>query len=141
LPVVISNIPSSTTERRVAFALTVCLFVVFGMVAPFAHLPLPRVDPFIPVIQTVVCIAELVTAILLFAQYSIRPQVGLLALAGGYISSGLFAFMQTLAFPGAYAPNGLIGDPLISPVYLSASGTLRCFLAQSFMFGGDFQSN
>jgi signal transduction histidine kinase len=118
LPVVISNIPSSTTERRVAFALTVCLFVVFGMVAPFAHLPLPRVDPFIPVIQTVVCIAELVTAILLFAQYSIRPQVGLLALAGGYISSGLFAFMQTLAFPGAYAPNGLIGDPLSSAPYL-----------------------
>jgi signal transduction histidine kinase len=41
-----------------------------------------------------------------------------LALAGGYISSGLFAFMQTLAFPGAYAPNGLIGDPLSSAPYL-----------------------
>jgi hypothetical protein len=41
-----------------------------------------------------------------------------LALASGYIFSGLFAFLQTLAFPGAYAPNGLIGDPLINPVYL-----------------------
>ena len=88
------------------------------MVAPFARVPLPRVDAFIPVIQTVVCVAELVTAILLFAQYSIQPQPGLLALASGYIFSGLFAFLQTLAFPGAYAPNGLIGDPLISAVYL-----------------------
>ena len=117
-PVVIANMPASAAERRVAFALIVFLFIIFGMVAPFARVPLPPVDAFIPVIQTVVCIAELVTAILLFAQYSIQPQLGLLALASGYIFSGLFAFLQTLAFPGAYAPNGLIGDPLISTVYL-----------------------
>jgi signal transduction histidine kinase len=117
-PVVIANMPASTAERRVAFALIVFLFIIFGMVAPFARVPLPSVYAFIPVIQTVVCVAELVTAILLFAQYSIQPQLGLLALASGYIFSGLFAFLQTLAFPGAYAPNGLIGDPLISTVYL-----------------------
>jgi signal transduction histidine kinase len=117
-PVVIANMPASAAERRVAFALIVSLFIIFVMVAPFARVPLPRVDAFIPVIQTVVCIAELVTAILLFAQYSIQPQPGLLALAGGYICSGLFAFLQTLAFPGPYAPNGLIGEPLISTVYL-----------------------
>ena len=117
-PIVIANMPASAAERRVAFALIVLLFIIFVMVAPFASVPLPRVDAFIPVIQTVVCVAELVTAILLFAQYSIQPQLGLLALASGYIFSGLFAFLQTLAFPGAYAPNGLIGDPLISAVYL-----------------------
>lgn len=117
-PVVISTTPASAAERRVAFALIVFLFIIFGMVTPFARVPLPRVDAFIPVIQTVVCIAELVTAILLFAQYSIQPQLGLLAMASGYVLSGLFAFLQTLAFPGAYAPNGLIGDPLISTVYL-----------------------
>ena len=88
------------------------------MIAPFAGVPLPRVDAFIPVLQTVLCVAELVTAILLFAQYSIQPQLGLLALASGYIFSGLFAFLQTLAFPGAYAPAGLIGDPLSSAPYL-----------------------
>ena len=101
-----------------AFAVIVFLFIIFGIVAPFARVPLPSVYAFVPVIQTVVCIAELVTAILLFAQYSIQPQLGLLALASGYIFSGLFAFLQTLAFPGAYAPSGLIGDPLISTVYL-----------------------
>lgn len=117
-PVVIANMPASAAERRVAFALILLLFIIFGMVAPFARVPLPSVYAFIPVIQTVVCIAELVTAILLFAQYSIQPQLGLLALASGYIFSGLFAFLQTLAFPGAYAPSGLIGDPLISTVYI-----------------------
>jgi signal transduction histidine kinase len=117
-PVVIANMPASAAERRVAFALIVFLLIIFGMVAPFARVPLPSVYAFIPVIQTVVCVAELVTAILLFAQYSIQPQPGLLALASGYIFSGLFAFLQTLTIPGAYAPNGLIGDPLISTVYL-----------------------
>jgi signal transduction histidine kinase len=117
-PVVIANMPASAAERRGAFALIVFLFIIFVMVAPFARVPLPTVYAFIPVIQTVVCVAELITAILLLSQYSIQPQPGLLALAGGYICSGLFAFLQTLAFPGAYAPNGLIGEPLISVVYL-----------------------
>src|SRR6478752_5360728 len=117
-PVVIANMPARAAERRVAFALIVFLFIIFGMVAPFTRVSLPRVDAFIPVIQTVVCVAELVTAILLFAQYSIQPQPGLLALASGYVFSGLFAFLQTLAFPGAYAPAGLIGDPLSSAPYL-----------------------
>ena len=117
-PVVIANMPASAAERRVAFALIIFLLVVFMVAAPFAGVPLRRVDAFIPVLQSVLCIAELITAILVFAQYSIQPQLGLLALACGYIFSGLFAFLQTLAFPGAYAPNGLIGDPLKSAPYL-----------------------
>ena len=39
-------------------------------------------------------------------------------LAGGYVFSGLFAFLQTLAFPGAYSANGLIGDGTNSPAWL-----------------------
>jgi hypothetical protein len=54
----------------------------------------------------------------LFSLYSIQPLPGLLALASGYIFSGLFAFLQTLAFPGAYSPSGLIGDQLSSAPYL-----------------------
>ena len=77
---------------------------------PFASIQLPRVDGFLPGFQTVVSVADLVTATLLFAQFSIQPQRALLMLASGYIFSGLFAFLQTLAFPGAYAPAGLIGD-------------------------------
>src|SRR4029077_7249352 len=85
---------------------------------PFASVQLPRVDAFVPALQTVLCVTDLITAALLFSLYSIQPLPGLLALASGYIFSGLFAFLQTLAFPGAYAPAGLIGDPLKSAPYL-----------------------
>jgi signal transduction histidine kinase len=50
------------------------------------------------------------TAALLFSQYSIRPRYSGLFIAGGYLFSGLFAFAQTLAFPGAYSTPGLIGN-------------------------------
>ena len=48
----------------------------------------------------------------------IQPQRALLALASGYVFSGSFAFLQTLAFPGGYAPAGLIGDGPNSPAWI-----------------------
>ena len=117
-PLVIASMPASAEERKLALIIIVLLFIIFMVLTPFAGMPLARVNAFIPAIQTVLCVLELVTAILLFSQYSIQPQFGLLALASGYIFSGLFAFIQTLSFPEAYAPNGLIGDPLSSASYL-----------------------
>jgi len=109
-PIVIASTPASTRVRRVALGLIILLGVVFALIAPFASVPLGRIDAFIPVLQTVICVADIITAILLLAQYTIQPQRALLALASGYVASGLFAFLQTLTFPGAYAPTGLFGD-------------------------------
>jgi signal transduction histidine kinase len=117
-PLIIAATPATKQERRVAFAIILILTLVFIAIAPFAGVQLPRVDAFVPALQTVLCVTELITAALLFSLYSIQPLPGLLALASGYIFSGLFAFLQTLAFPGAYAPSGLIGDQLSSAPYL-----------------------
>jgi hypothetical protein len=117
-PIVIATMPASTRERRSALGVILLLLITFLIIAPFASVPLARIDAFIPVLQTVLCIADLITAALLFAQFSIEPLRGVLALACGYIFSGLFAFLQTFAFPGAYAPAGLIGDPLSTAGYL-----------------------
>src|SRR5215471_16086697 len=85
---------------------------------PFATVQLPRVDAFIPVIQILMCAGDLLTAALLFANYRVQPQRALLALAGGFVSSGLFAFLHTLAFPRAYGPGAVIGDDLNSASWL-----------------------
>jgi signal transduction histidine kinase len=53
--------------------------------------------------------ADLITAAFVFSQYAAQPQHALLALAAGYIFSGVVAFLQTIAFPGAYSPAGLLG--------------------------------
>jgi signal transduction histidine kinase len=109
VPALIASIPASAEQRRVALGVVIFLSVVFAVVIPFAPLQVGRIDPFIPVVQSIICVTDLITAVLLFAQYSIRPQRALLALASGYICSGLFAFLQTLEFPGAYSATGLLG--------------------------------
>src|SRR6516164_490366 len=110
LPTVIAATPISTRERNIAFGVIVVIAVLGAIVAPVAHVQLARVDAFIPAVQSVMCVIDLLTAVLLLAQYSIQPTPGVLAVASGYVFSGLFAFIQTLTYPGAYSPTGLIGD-------------------------------
>ena len=117
-PLIIANLPATAQQKAVSVGVAVLLLVAAATIAPFASIQLGRLDAFIPVLQTSLCLADLITAALLFAQYSIQPQRALLALASGYICSGSFAFLQTLAFPGGYAPNGLIGDGPNSPAWI-----------------------
>jgi len=117
LPIVIAAMPISARERRIALGVIIVLAIIDVIVVPFANVKLARVDAFVPTLQTVMCVVDLMTAILLFAQYSIQPARAVLAVASGYVFGGLFAFIQTLAFPGAYSPTGLIGDGINSAAW------------------------
>jgi signal transduction histidine kinase len=117
-PLIIANMPATGQQKAMAIGVAVFLVVAAAVIAPFASIQLGRVDAFIPVLQTALSIADFITATLLFAQYAIQPQRALLALASGYMFSGSFSFLQTLAFPGGYAPAGLIGDGPNSPAWI-----------------------
>ena len=118
VPALVASLPASQQQRSVAFGIAISLSIVFAVVLPFVQDRAPRLDVFIPVVQSIICVADLITAVLLFAQYSIQPQRALLALASGYIFSGLFAFLQTLDFPGAYSATGLLGGGLSGAAWL-----------------------
>ena len=117
LPITIAAKPISTRDRNIALVAFVVLAILDAIVIPFASVHLRRVDPFIPVLQTVMCAVDFLTAALLFAQYSIQPLRAIIPVASGYVFSGLFAFLQTLAFPGGYSPTGVIGDGLNSAAW------------------------
>jgi len=117
-PPVVATMPATDRQRTIALGVVILLIVAAAIVTPFARMQVTRIDAFIPVVQTTTSAADLITAVLLFAQFSIQPQFALLALACAYIFSGSFAFLQTLAFPGAYAPGGLIGDQFNTPGWL-----------------------
>jgi len=117
-PFVIASLPASAWQRTVAFGSLVTLVAFIALTIPFANIELGQVEAFVPVMQTVMCLADLLTATLLFAEYSVYPRRAMLVLASGYIFSGLFAFLQTLAFPGAYTDVPLIGDTLNSAGWL-----------------------
>jgi signal transduction histidine kinase len=117
-PLVIATMPATGRQRTIAVGIIILLAVAAAVIAPFASIQVTRIDAFIPVLQTVLSVVDFITATLLFAQFSILPQRALLALASGYIFSGSFALLQTLTFPGAYAPAGLIGDGFNTPGWL-----------------------
>jgi signal transduction histidine kinase len=117
LPIAVALMPSTPQHRAVAVGVIVMVFTIAALVAPFANIQLGRIDAFVPVLQTVLSAADLLTAILLFAQYSVQPHRALLALASAYLFGGSFAFLQTLSFPGGYAPNGIIGDGNNTPAW------------------------
>ncbi|MEA2822702.1 MAG: hypothetical protein QOJ86_4706 [Bradyrhizobium sp.] len=113
----IATLSATAQQRQTAVGVIIVLMIVAALVAPFADRQLGRLDAFIPVLQTVLAVADLITALLLFAQYVILPQQALLAVASAYLCSASFAFLQTLTFPGGYAAAGLIGDGSNSPAW------------------------
>jgi len=117
-PLVIAEMPITARESRIAFGVIVVLFIAVAIMGPLATVSLEHVNAFVPVLQTVMCVVDLITAAMLFGQYSIRPKSSLLAVASGYVLSGSFAFLQTLAFPGAYSASGLIGDGVNTAAWL-----------------------
>jgi signal transduction histidine kinase len=118
IPLVIADMPITARERRIAFGVITLLLIAIATMGPLATVSLGRVDAFIPVLQTVMFVVDLITAAMLFGQYSIRPKFSLLAVASGYSLSGSLAFLQTLAFPGAYSARGLIGDGLNTAAWI-----------------------
>ena len=116
-PLIIPLMPATRAHRVAAIWVAATLLLVFAAIAPFAGIHLGRVDVFVPVLQTVLSAADLLTATLLLGQYSVQPQRGLLAIAAAYLFGGTFAFLQTLSFPGGYAPNGVLGDGYNTPAW------------------------
>jgi signal transduction histidine kinase len=118
VPALIASMPASTQQRRISFGVVILLSVAFAVAMPFATVQTARIDAFLPVTQSIVLFADLITAVFLFGQFSIQPQRALLALASGYVFSGLFAFLQALDFPGAFSGSGLISGTPSGAVWL-----------------------
>ena len=102
VPALIASMPAGAQQRRTAFGVVILLSVLFAVVMPFATIQTVRVNGFLQVTQSIVLFADLITAVFLFAHFSIHLRC-FLALASGYIFSDLFAFLQTLDFPGGYS--------------------------------------
>src|ERR1700740_3830147 len=118
--IVITAMPATNRQRKIALGAIITMALSFAITLPFANVQLIRVEAFVLAIQSVMCAADLLTAALLFSQYSVYPQRALLALASGYVFSGLFAFLDASAFPGAFVRSGLlyVGDELNTAPWL-----------------------
>jgi hypothetical protein len=115
VPALIASMPASAQERRIAFGVVIFLSVVFAVVIPFAPLQVGRVDVFIPVVQSIICVTELITAVFLFAQYSIQPQRALLALEAAISAAACSRSCKRSNFR----------VPIVRPVFSAADGAVQ----------------
>jgi two-component system, sensor histidine kinase and response regulator len=108
--VFLSTVPPSAGERRTAVVFTAVASAVFLALAPFAKVKVGEAWAFIPIYQSALLVNDLITSIMLFAQFVILGSTALLVLAGGYLFAALMAVPHTLSFPRLFAPDGLIGS-------------------------------
>ena len=104
----VATLPPTPLHRRLAFAVIAVTLAAYAAILPFSNTPLPRIDSFTPTVMAIVFVTDLITAVLLFAQFSTTGSRPLLILASGYLFSSLIAIPYTLTFPGAFAPTDLL---------------------------------
>lgn len=107
----------SWTQKLLAFVVVPgILAVVFIISRPFAGVQLRTIDAFVPFYVTAILLNNLITGVLLFAQFSILRTRGLLVIANGYLFAGLMIIPYTLSFPGVFEPGqSLIGGLQSTP--------------------------
>lgn len=69
-----------------------------------------QVPAFIPAYESALIVCNVMTAVLLFGQFSFLSSRAVYLLACGYLFTAYMAFFHTLSFPGVFAQNGLLGD-------------------------------
>jgi signal transduction histidine kinase len=117
-PILLSALPPTRGEERLALSAALAMAVGFLVSILFADVRLPESDVFIPIAATIVFVNDLITAVLLFAQFSLVGTSALLVLACGYLINSLLMIPYVLTQPGAFSRSGLLGAGLQTTSWL-----------------------
>src|SRR3954447_2305168 len=104
----LSTMPATRRDRISALAVVGVSAVLFACAAPFAGVPLAPIPAFVASYQSALAINDLITAVLLYSQFSILRSRSVLLLASGYLFTAAAAIAHALTFPGLFAPTGLL---------------------------------
>jgi PAS domain S-box-containing protein len=116
---ILSSLAPSLAQKRLALGVVLVLLVAFLLTAgPFSSVQLVRIDAFVPAYASAMFVNDSITAVLLFAQFSILRSRALLAIASGYVFTALMLVPWMLTFPGVFASSGLLGAGLQSTAWL-----------------------
>jgi len=108
---VLSSLPPSPVQKRLALIVVLGLLTVFGLIAfgPLKGVHLRPLDAFVPAYVTAMFVNDLITSILLFAQFSIVRSRSTLVIASGYLFTALILIPFILVFPNVFVPGNLVG--------------------------------
>jgi PAS domain S-box-containing protein len=105
-------------ERLLVLVVLVISATIFIAAVPFARRPLAEIWAFIPIYESALAINDLITAVLLYAQFWILRSRPLLVLACGYLFTAAMVVAHALTFPGLFSATGLLGAGSQSTAWL-----------------------
>jgi signal transduction histidine kinase len=115
------------------------LVTAFVLVLPFRDVQWGHAEAFIPIVDTLLFLIGLITAILLFSQVAITQSRSLLVLACGFLFTACIIVPHLLTFPGAFSEAGLFGGQIGTSEWLYGLwhlGVPGATLAYAFMRNG-----
>jgi len=101
--------PSGRWDRGLATAFVALSFLSLLAIAPFAHVNLIHAPQFVPAYESALWVCDFATALLLLGQFHRSGSPSLLVLSSAYLMSTLIIPPHMMAFPGLFAPQGLLG--------------------------------
>jgi len=114
----LADLSPDRRQTRAAIAVATLVVVGFVLAAPFAKKPLAELNALFPSLDAIVFVTDLITAVLLYAQFSINQSRALLALAIGYLFTALIVIPHALTFVGAFSATGLFNANIQTGSYL-----------------------
>jgi signal transduction histidine kinase len=116
---ILSSLSPGRVQKRLALAVVLFLLVAFSLIeGPLSSARAVPIEAFVPAYATATFVNDLITAVLLFAQFSILRSRALLVMASGYLFTAFVSIPWTLTFPGIFSPSGLLGAGLQSTAWL-----------------------
>jgi signal transduction histidine kinase len=107
--VLLSTLPPSRGQQRLALAIVLVLLAAFCATVPFATVPVGYIGEFIPAYATAMFVISSITSALLFVQFSVVHSRALLAVSGGYLFSALITIPWALTFPDLFGATDMAG--------------------------------
>src|SRR6266404_3334621 len=117
---ILSSLSPSRAQKRLAIAVVLALLLAFFIteVGPLSTIQLGRIDAFVPAYATAMFVNDTITAVLLFAQFSILRSRALLAISSGYLFTAFMLIPWMLTFPGVFTQGGLLGAGLQTTTWI-----------------------
>lgn len=116
----LSAIPPGSRQVRSAAAVVLLLLLTLAVTAPFATIPVPGSQAFLPAYAMAVLINDLITSVLLFTMFAIQRSRALLLLAIGYLFAALTAAPWALTFPGVFPALGPLNEGVQVTAWIAA---------------------
>jgi signal transduction histidine kinase len=107
----LSSLSPGAAQRRLALGVVLGILVVFVLITVglLSGAQTRRIDAFLPAYLTAMFVCDSITAILLFAQYSILRSRAILVIASAYLFTALILIPYVLTFPGVFVATPVLG--------------------------------